>query len=168
MLKQLPRERDVVSFQLGMDNRGHMVLLKFVLKNGRSDVIFMPATQAVALAEMVEGAIRRTPYRDIRRRRNDPLPDETVISQFLELQPDFEASDWDAKAGSEPRQIVGYEVHTYSDALFIGFQMGAELYKVLRLDPAIVFYLAEMVRQAEKSGRMLDLGRAPTPTVSRN
>lgn len=166
MFRSLLRERDVVSFSDAMDRRGHLLLLKFALKNGDSEVIFLPSTVALFLRDCVRASLEKRGRDDQRRKTGDQRPEIPAISEFLKSQPSFVDADWDA-AGGQPRQAIGLEVHDFDGATFIGFQVGAALYKTLRFPPEIMFYLVEMIDGAERDG-LVDLGKQTQGPQAKN
>lgn len=163
-LAELPRERDVISFDIGIDTGGRCVIFKFVLKNGTEELMFLPPGIAFHVRDCLRDAIRRHRYRDIRRKAGDVKPEVQIVQAFRDRQPVFEENDWDAKAGDTARSALGSEVHVYTNAVFLVFQITDDMYRALRLHPALSYYLVEMVNKAEKEGGIVDLSKASPPS----
>ncbi|HZF35622.1 MAG TPA: hypothetical protein VE914_17630 [Candidatus Angelobacter sp.] len=159
ILADVPRERDVVSFSPGVDQRGRGFLIKFALKNGSEELVVLPPAAAFHVRDSIESAIKRRRYRDVRRREGDSRQQVGIIRDFLSAQPTIGSADW----AGEAAVAIGCEVHGFADALFLGVQLTEEIYKILRLSPAICFYLAEAIVEAEKVGALIDLQRAKSP-----
>ena len=113
MLATIPRERDVVSYAEGLAEDGRFMVLKFVLKNGRADVVFLPPAVAFHIRESIRDASRRLRYRDVRRRVGEARSEPQIIQDFLDRQPEIAGDDWDALAGQAPRIAEGCEVHAF-------------------------------------------------------
>src|SRR5688572_6455522 len=126
MLATIPRERDVVSYADGLDERGRMFVLKFSLKNGRSNVVFLPPTVAFHIRGSIRDASRRHRYRDVRRRVGESRSEPKIIKDFLDKQPLIAGDDWDALAGQTPRIAKSCETHSFKDAVFLGFMMSED------------------------------------------
>jgi hypothetical protein len=164
MLAELRRERDVVSYAPGLDERGRIFVVKFVLKNGRTDVVFLPPAVAFHVRNSIRDASRAHRYRDVRRRLGEPRPEPQIIRDFLDRQPVMAGDDWDALAGQAPRIAKGCEVHAFKDAIILGFIVSDDILQVFRLHPAISFYLPEMVDEAEQTNMLIDLDRVDPPS----
>jgi hypothetical protein len=167
MLAAIPRDRDVVSYAHGLDQTGRIFILKLTLKNGQSDVVFLPPAVAFHIRESIRDASRRFRYRDVRRRVGEARSEPQIIKDFLDRQPVIVGDDWDALAGQAPRIAKGCEVHAFKGAVFLGFMMSEDVYQIFRLRPALSFYLPEMVDAAEQTGVLIDLGRAQPPSPHR-
>jgi hypothetical protein len=166
MLADISRDRDVVSYAPGLDDLGRMFVLKLALKNGQSNVVFLPPAVAF-LRESIRAASRRFRYRDVRRRIGEARSEPQIINDFLDRQPVIAVDDWDALAGRAPRITKGCEIHAFKEAVFLGFLMSEDIYQIFRLQRAISFYLPEMVDEAERSGVLIDLERALSPSHRR-
>lgn len=155
-LKSVPRERDVISMHFGADSRGTYCLFKFRLKKGSDDVVIAPTTVAFHIRSAFRHAVTKLKYKDVRRRGSNPKPELPVIRAFLDNQPDIEPGDWDGQDRS--RIAVGCEVRAFSDAVFLGFNVGdGTIYKVLRLAPPLSFYIVDTLAMMEREGALKDL-----------
>lgn len=166
MLAKLPRERDVISYSPGLDEKGRTAVFKFVLRTGLSDVVFLPPAVAFHIRRAIRAAHRRLGTRDVRR-RGEQRPEPQIIRTFLEQQPAIGGDDWDAMAGKTPRLAKGCEIHAFPDAIYLGFMISDDIFQVFRLAPAISFYLPEMIDEAEQTGVLVDLGSADPPSHHR-
>lgn len=154
MLAALPAERDVVSYSHGISRDQQILLLKFVLKNGRDDTLMLPTPVAVHVRDLIRKAIRQAPYRDVRRREGDTKPEVAVIREFLTRQPDIQAEDWRGLRGDLPIIARGMEVHAEPSRLYLValIDPAKQIYKALRLPSAIVFYLRDIIDAAVNDG----------------
>jgi hypothetical protein len=123
MLAEFPRERDVVSYAPGLDERGHIFVLKFMLKNNQEDIVFLPSAVAFHIRNSLRDASRKHRYRDVRRKVGESQPEPQIIQDFLDRQPALAGDDRNALAGQAPRLVKGCEVHAFKDAIFFGFMI---------------------------------------------
>jgi hypothetical protein len=155
----LPRKRDVVSFSGGLDVRGILFLLKMKSKERREELIRIPPPLAIYIAASLRKAISRHSYKDIRRRAGDKKPQLGLIKSFPDNQPSFLEEEWDCAKDKHPSVAIGCEVHSFSNAVFIAFQVTPDTFRIYRFPPAISFYLAEMIEEADHDGSLLDISR---------
>jgi hypothetical protein len=151
ILAQFSIEQSVISYRLGADTGGQF-LLKFIAANGRVDLFVVPPVVCGHIAAALRKAIVRRRYADVRRRPGDPQPEALEIKLFAHMQPEFGPSDRDVDARIEPRGVRGCSVHSFSNSVLLEFEMDRDTYKILRVPPAICFYLPEMIEAAERAG----------------
>jgi hypothetical protein len=87
---------------------------------------------------------------------------------FNQNIPSLIDDDWDANpVGLEPRQAHAVQVHCFTDAAFLVFQIDPknDLYKAFRLDPRICHELTDRIDQAEPY--FVDVMTASAPTRTR-
>jgi hypothetical protein len=159
MCGMLPRERDVVSFSGGLDVRGTFFLLKMRLKDGREEVLRLPSPLTIHVAKSLRESIRQHKYKDVRRQKGDKKLELGLVRSFLDKQPTLSERDWDFSQDQKPSVVTGCEVHSFSNAVFIGLKVTSDTYRIYRFPPAISFYLAEMIEEADRAGHLLDVSR---------
>jgi hypothetical protein len=107
MLADISRDRDVVSYAPGLDDLGRMFVLKLALKNGQSNVVFLPPAVAF-LRESIRAASRRFRYRDVRRRIGEARSEPQIINDFLDRQPVIAGMigmPWQAEPRGSPKVV---------------------------------------------------------------
>lgn len=149
MLNRLPRERDVISYHVGIDTAGRYIILKVRTADERFETVLMPAVVAIHI-------------RDSLRHTDASLESDDQFEQrFLKMQPEMADSDWSASS-EHVETAEGCEVHEFSGAIFLGFltDKSRQIYKVLRLNKSIAHYFVGYVDDAERSGALVNLKKA--------
>ncbi len=152
MLRTLSRERDVIAYTAGVDERGIYVVVKFSLKNGDRAVVIMPTPVALN--------VRNRLRFEIRKRRMKSTAEQ--VDAFCAAQVALDESDWNG-SNAHVRVASACEVHAYSNAVFLGYLIDrkASIWQAFRLYPSIAQPLVDYVTEFEKAGSLRNLSAGP-------
>ena len=156
MLAQMPRERDVLSFDVATDTKGRAFLFKLALMNKTIERLLLMPALAFSIRSNALDTIKKFKWTD------SPMDKESDFS--AEVQADIALADWDGPFNDGKGSILGLEFHAFSDAFFIGFEFEQSVYKILRFRPALGLRLVHLIDRIEAAGGMIDAFRAAPPS----
>ncbi|MEO1603289.1 MAG: hypothetical protein AAFU49_23065, partial [Pseudomonadota bacterium] len=150
----LPAGRTLVSFRLGTEPTGKVVLLKMRTEDGRSEALLLATPVALHIRDRIAETLRAKPG----------LSEVPKDDAFFAAQPEIVPEDWspDSAHVGTPR---GAHVETAGQSCVIAFPMDdagddAGSYTACRMTPLQAAYFLHAINAAEENGDLGGDGKA--------
>ncbi|MEM9148359.1 MAG: hypothetical protein AAGC57_19520 [Pseudomonadota bacterium] len=141
-LATLPEGRNVVSFRLGVEPSGRVVLFKLKTADGRSEALLLATPIAVHVRDRIAQTLRARPGLA-------EVPQDDV---FFAAQPTIMPDDW-APLSPHVGEAQGAHVETAGTTCVLAFPMDASgRYTACRMTALQAAYFLHAINAAEESG----------------